>query len=249
MECAYLNFHASLKDFLAPSLQNQTITCNAGRKTSIKDVIESCNVPHTEVDLIIVNGISVDFDYIVQINDIVHVYPDYISIEHNPSGTLLHLSPPLPSHPQFIIDVNLGRLARYMRLLGFDCLYSNDWDDHVIADISSKTQRIVLTRDRKLLQRKMITYGYYVRTESPKAQVNEILNRFNLRALINPLTRCTKCNELLRGIEKHVISHRLKPLTRRYYDKFLICTGCRQIYWQGSHHGRVTDLNKKFSGK
>lgn len=248
MEQAYLNFHDSLNDFLAPSLQNQVIACNVNRRASIKDVIESYNVPHTEIDLIIVDGASVDFDYIVEASNDIHVYPYHSAMDHAPRGLLHHLSPPLPPHPRFIIDVNLGRLARYMRLLGFDCLYCNDFDDHSIAEISYKTQRIVLSRDRKLLQRKMITYGYYVRTEIPKIQVSEILNRFKLHALINPLTRCTKCNERLTKIEKHTIEHRLKPLTRQYYDKFLICTGCNQIYWQGSHHKRVTRLIQKFSG-
>jgi len=216
------------------------------RKASIKDVIESCNVPHTEIDLIIVNGVSVDFDYIVQNSDEIHVYPDCSTAVHESARPLHHLSPPIPENPRFIVDANLGRLARYLRLLGFDCLYRNDFDDQSIAEISGKTQRIVLTRDRKLLKRKIITYGYFVRTDIPKAQVREVLSQFNLYASLAPLTRCTHCNEKLINTEKPAIAHRLKPLTRQYYDKFLICSGCNRIYWQGSHCARVERLIEEF---
>lgn len=246
MEYAYLYFHAALKDFISPAGQNQVIVRAVDRKPSIKDVIESCNVPHTEIDLIIVNGVSVDFDYIVQNGDRVHVYPDYSTTTHESDRPLCHLSPPIPVPPRFIVDVNLGRLARYMRLLGFDCLYRNDYDDQSIAEISCKTQRIVLTRDRKLLKRKIITYGYFVRTDNPKAQVRETLRRFNLYTSFAPLTRCTHCNEKLISAEKPAITHRLKPLTRQYYNKFLICSGCNRIYWRGSHSMRIERLIEAF---
>lgn len=246
MEYAYLHFHAALKDFISPVRQNLTIVRAVDRKASIKDVIESCNVPHTEIDLIIVNGISVDFDYIVQNSDKIHVYPDCSTAVHEPGRPLRHLSPPMPAPPRFIVDANLGRLARYMRLLGFDCLYRNDFDDQSIAEISCKTQRIVLTRDRKLLKRRIITYGYFVRTDIPKAQVRETLNRFNLYASLAPLIRCTICNEKLINTEKTAVAHRLKPLTRQYYDKFLICSGCNRIYWQGSHSMRIERLFEEF---
>jgi uncharacterized protein len=246
MEYAYLHFHAALKDFISPIRRNQTITHTVNRKASIKDVIESCNVPHTEIDLIIVNGVSVDFDYIVQNGDEIHVYPDCSTTMSESGKPLHHLSPPIPEKPWFIVDANLGRLARYLRLLGFDCLYRNDFADQSIAEISCKTQRIVLTRDRKLLKRKIIVYGYYVRTDIPKAQVRETLNRFNLYRSLAPLTRCTHCNEKLISTGKPAIAHHLKPLTRQYYDKFLICSGCNRIYWQGSHSTRIKRLIEEF---
>ena len=249
MEQARLHFHAALKDFIKPALRNKVMTHDLNRKASIKDVIESCNVPHTEIDLIVVNGTSVGFEYIVQNDDDIHVYPDLPAIPHHAGNTLLHLSPKIPANPRFIVDVNLGRLARYLRLLGFDCLYRNDFDDQSIAATSSKTQRIVLTRDRKLLQRKIIIYGYFVRAETPKIQVREILNKFNLFALLDPLTRCTFCNGQLIKTDKANIAHRLQPLTRKYYDKFLICTQCHQIFWQGSHSERVERLIQEFSAK
>ncbi|SER53071.1 hypothetical protein SAMN05421690_103511 [Nitrosomonas sp. Nm51] len=247
MKQARLHFYAELNDFLAPTERNKAVTHCFNHKASIKDVIESYNVPHTEIDLIIVNGVSVDFNYYVQHGDDIHAYPAYASAPSIGHIPLVHLAPQITDNPGFVVDVNLGRLARYLRLLGFDCLYRNHFADAAIAEISSISRRIVLTRDRKLLQRKIIRYGYFVRAEAPKIQVKEVLAKFNLHPWLRPLTRCTYCNGKLIQTEKHSISHRLKPLTKKYYDKFLICPDCSQIYWQGSHDMRVKQLIQEFS--
>ncbi|SEN39686.1 Mut7-C RNAse domain-containing protein [Nitrosomonas marina] len=244
----YLLFYGALNDFLSPAERNTAVAHGFNRKTSVKDAIESHNVPHTEIDLIIVNGVSVDFNYYIQPGDNIHAHPLYSFTARQAShAQLVHLAPRIVDKPSFIIDVNLGRLARYLRLLGFDCIYCNHFDDTTIAEISSKTQRVILTRDRKLLQRKIIKHGYFVRAEVPKAQAKEVLTKFNLRPWLKPLTRCTCCNGELNIIEKQLIAHRLKPLTKKYYNTFLICPDCGQIYWQGSHSLRVKHLIKEFS--
>ncbi len=234
-----LHFLRELNDFLAPVRRNEEIIHNLERKASVKDVIESFNVPHTEVDVILVNGVSVDFSYIVQADDSISVYPPG---EHLDIEPIFKLSPQPLSQSKFIADANLGRLARYIRLLGFDCLYRNDYSDGAVAEIASEQQRIVLTRDRMLLQRKIITYGYFVRSDIPKIQVKEILKRFNLYRLIQPMVRCTHCNGKLVKTVKQKIAYRLEPLTKKHYDNFLICSECDQIYWQGSHCMRVNLL-------
>lgn len=243
-----LHIYKELKDFIRPTERNNTIVHAFSRRASIKDVLESYNVPHTEIDLILVNKVSVDFDYIVKNGDDIHVFPDnYPVSKYSHTSPLLHLSSPAPDQSKFVVDVNLGRLARYLRLLGLDCLYCNKFADATIAEISSTTQRTVLTRDRKLLQRKIIIYGYFVRAENPKTQVKEVLSKFNLYPLLKPLTRCTYCNGKLIDSKKHNIVHRLKPLTQKYYDKFLICSECSRIYWQGSHCKRISRLINEFS--
>ena len=247
MKQARLHFYAELKDFIAPNGQNKTIVHNFKHRTSIKDVIESYNVPHPEIDLIIVNNVSVDFNYIVQNSDDIHVHPANASIKQINIAPLRHLSPQVSGEPRFVVDVNLGRLARYLRLLGFDSLYCNNFDDKTIAEISSITQRIVLTRDRKLLHRKIINHGYFVRVETPKIQVREVLDRFNMYSFFKPLTRCTFCNGKLKQTEKQNITQRLKPLTKKHYEKFLVCSDCNHIYWQGSHSIRVARLIREFS--
>lgn len=233
-----LQFFYELNDFIAPTRRDIEIIHVLERKTSVKDVIESFNVPHTEVEIILVNRVSVDFSYIVQAGDSISVYPTNHDLDVWPLCNLR----PQPLKPEFIADANLGRLARYMRLLGFDCLYRNDYADEAVATIASEQHRIVLTRDCMLLQRKIIIHGYFVRAVIPKIQIKEVLRKFDLYHLIKPIIRCTHCNGKLVEVEKQKIEYRLEPLTKKHYEKFLICTECDQIYWQGSHCTRVQRL-------
>jgi hypothetical protein len=234
-----LRFYAELNDFLPPALRGTDIEHAFGRRASIKDMIEAFGVPHTEVEVILVNGRAVDFSYIVQDGDRISVYPMFESVDVTP---LLRLRPAALRNPQFILDSNLGRLARYLRLLGLDCLYRNDYHDAEVARIASEQQRTVLTRDRTLLQRRIITHGYYVRAQQPRRQVREVLARFDLYRQVKPFSRCTRCNGKLESVDKQVVLQRLEPKTRRYYDDFRRCADCGQVFWQGSHHTRMQQL-------
>ena len=234
-----LRFYEELNDFLAPALRKVAFSHTFERRASIKDMIESFGVPHTEVEIILVNGASVDFSYIVQDGDHISVYPVFESLDISP---LLRLRPAPLRSPAFVLDSNLGRLARYLRLLGFDCLYQNDFDDETVANIADREQRTVLTRDRALLQRKVITRGYFVREVRPRLQVKEVLARFDLYRLVTPFSRCIHCNGDLQVIDKQAIEDRLEPKTRKYFDTFRMCTDCGQIYWQGSHRARSLQL-------
>jgi uncharacterized protein with PIN domain len=234
-----LRFYEELNDFLAPALRKVTFSHKFDRRASVKDMIESFGVPHTEVDIILINGHSVDFSCIVQDGDRISVYPVFESLDISP---LVRLRPAPLRSPAFVLDSNLGRLARYLRLLGFDCLYQNDYDDEAVANIADQGQRIVLTRDRALLQRKIITRGYFVRAVRPRPQVKEVLARFDLYRLVDPFNRCIRCNGDLQAVDKQAIEDRLEPKTREYFDSFRQCTACGQIYWQGSHHARSLRL-------
>ena len=234
-----LRFYEELNDFLSPMLRKVAFSHTFDRRASVKDMIESFGVPHTEVDIILVNGQSVDFSCIVQDGDRISVYPVFESLDVSP---LVRLRPAPLRSPAFVLDSNLGRLARYLRLLGFDCLYQNDYDDETVANIADQEQRIVLTRDRALLQRKIITRGYFVRAVRPRPQVKEVLARFDLYRLVDPFNRCIRCNGDLQAVDKQVIEERLEPRTREYFDSFRICTACGQIYWKGSHHARSLRL-------
>ncbi|MEN8207054.1 MAG: Mut7-C RNAse domain-containing protein [Pseudomonadota bacterium] len=234
-----LRFYEELNDFLAPALRKVEFVHEFDRRASVKDMIESFGIPHTEVEIILVNGHSVDFTYIVQDGDRISVYPMFETLDISP---LLRLRPAPLRSPAFVLDSNLGRLARYLRLLGFDCLYQNDFDDETVATIADREQRIVLTRDRALLQRRIITHGYFVREVRPRFQVKEVLARFDLYRLVEPFSRCIRCNGGLQAIDKQVIEDQLEPGTRKYFDSFRRCTACGQIYWQGSHHARSLRL-------
>jgi len=236
---AWFRFYEELNDFLPASRRKRRFPHAFTRRASIKDMIEALGVPHTEIEVILANGDSVDFSYIVNDGDDISVYPMFESLDIRP---LLKLRPQPLRRSRFVLDTHLGRLARYLRLLGFDCLYQNNFQDDELAVISSEQQRTLLTRDRLLLQRKIITRGYFVRSKLPLEQTVEVLRRFDLSGDIRPLGRCIRCNGLLEDIGKDAIEARLEPKTRRYYRRFRICPDCGQIYWRGSHFRQMTQL-------
>lgn len=234
-----LRFYEELNDFLPPERRKVSFTHELSRRTSVKDLIESFGVPHTEVEVILVNGDSVDFSYIVQPGDRISVYPMFESLDVSP---LLRLRERPLREPRFVIDSNLGQLARYLRLLGFDVVYRNNFTDREVAQIADREKRIVLTRDRALLQHKIITHGYFVRADKPREQVREILARLNLYGALHPFTRCLRCNGELETVDKQAVLEQLEPKTRKYYHRFRRCKNCGQAYWKGSHFHRMEKL-------
>lgn len=141
--------------------------------------------------------------------------------------------------PRFIADVHLGRLAAYLRLAGFDTSYEPPWDDALLAKRSADEARVLLTRDRGLLERSIVTRGYFVENTNPRAQFAELVERFGLRPLMRPFTRCARCNTLLLAVPKAAVLDRLQPRTKLLHDEFLECPSCRRVYWRGSHHARI----------
>ena len=233
---AFFTFVAELKDFLPPNRRDVTFAYPFEGTPSIKHLIEALGIPHTEVHHIVVNDKVVDFSYLVQDDDHIRIYPYSTQYnDANPSEEII-LS---DSEPRFILDNHLGRLANYLRMMGFDTLYRNDFQDDELAIIASQEDRILLTRDRRLLMRSVIRDGYWVRAKVPRQQVIEILKRFNLYHKITPFRRCMRCNDLLQPVDKGEVIDRLEPLTKKYYNKFRICHGCGQVYWQGSHYARM----------
>ena len=228
-----MRFYAELNDFLPARLRQVSFEHAASEGASVKHVIEAVGVPHTEVDLILVNEESVDFAYRVLDGDRISVYPVFEALD---IGSLERVRPRPLREMRFVLDVHLGRLAGYLRMLGFDAVYRNDFGDEELADLSRRERRILLTRDRGLLKRSAVSHGYLVRDDQPRAQLAEVVRRFDLVGSIAELTRCMRCNGLLEPIEKAAILDRLLPKTRRYYDQFAVCRGCGRIYWKGSHY-------------
>ena len=234
-----LYFHDQLNDFLPMSKKNNAINCAFNGNPSVKHLIESQGIPHPEIGQILVNAISVDFNYKIQSDDSIEVFPASPQLDQL-SG--LFVGGNLTIQPCFVLDNHLGKLAVYLRILGFDANYRNDIQDVELAEISSTKNRILLTRDRQLLMRKTIRFGYWVRSLEPEIQVTEIIRRFGLKELIAPFRRCLRCNSSLELVSKAAIIHRLEPLTKRYFDDFRICSGCEQVYWKGSHYERMVRL-------
>lgn len=239
MDKAYFHFHGDLNYFLSRRQKNGVIEHSFDWRASIKDMIESLGVPHAEIELIVVNGISVDFAYIVQPGDQIEIYPGGDAIAIVPR---LLLRPPLPERARFVLDVHLGRLAAYLRMGGFDTLYRNDYDDEELAQISNTDTRILLTRDIGLLKRSKVIYGYFIRETNPRRQLAEVMRRFELFQTVIPFKHCMKCNGLLEPVAKEAVLDKLPPGTSEFYDNFHRCQSCDQTYWKGAHYQRMQEL-------
>ena len=239
MPVAYFRFYEELNDFLPPAKRKREFPHSFRGSPSVKHVIEAIGVPHPEVDLILADGRSVDFAYRLAHLNRVSVYPMFESYDIT---SLVRLRPEPLRQSAFVLDVHLGKLVRMLRLLGFDCLYRNDYEDPEIVDISVRQNRIILTRDRHLLQAGAVTRGYWVRSGAVDDQVGEILHRFDLFSQIRSFRRCLLCNGPLKSVRKEDILEHLEPKTILYYNTFFQCRQCGQIYWKGTH---FEELEKK----
>jgi hypothetical protein len=229
---ARFRFYGALNELLPPAKWESRVGLPPSRDQSVKHLFESLGVPHTEVGQITVNGEIAGFGYLVQPGDEVSVYPIPPGAVSPPAGELL----------RFILDNHLGRLAVYLRMLGFDALYRNDIQDDELALRCNREERILLTRDKRLLMRNLVERGYWLRSKVPREQLEEVIQRFGLTPAIQPFRRCLRCNEPLQPARKEDVLERLEPLTRRYFDEFHICPGCQQVYWKGSHYERMSQM-------
>ena len=241
-----IRFYEELNDFLPPEQRRLSFQHPFKQPGSIKDMIEALGVPHTEIDLILVNGHSVDFGFQVRDGDRISVYPVFESLDISP---VTRLRPAPLRIIRFVLDTHLGKLAAYLRLFGFDTLYRNDYDDPTLADLSVKEHRILLTRDKQLLMRKQITHGYYLRATQARKQLLEVLSRFDLHESRRPFSRCMHCNGEIRPVAKEEIESQLSPRTRAWYTVFWRCLQCNKIYWKGSHYQRMEQLIKTIDEK
>ncbi len=180
---ATFRFYAELNDHLPPARKFRPLRKEFLLPASVKDMIESFGVPHAEVDLVLVNGESSDFSRLIQDGDRVSVYPVFESLDITPA---LRLRPQPLREPKFVLDVHLGRLAAFLRMLGFDTLYDNQADDSALVRISSEENRVLLTRDRGVLRHSAVTRGYWLRETDSRRQAAEIVGRFDLAGSIQP---------------------------------------------------------------
>jgi hypothetical protein len=241
---AQFRFYEELNDFLPAGKKKRLFTYHFNGKPSVKDAIEAIGIPHTEVDLIIANGRSVGFNYHLKKGDRISAYPVFEGIDISP---IVKLRDKPLRESRFVCDVHLGKCARTLRLLGFDTLYQNDYDDPKIIAISVTQKRILLTRDQKLLHAKVITHGYWIRSQNPNKQVKEVVKRFDLYSQIKPFARCTVCNGMMKEVKKEEVVEQLKPKTKKYYNEYYQCESCKKVYWKGSHYTRMKSTIEQFS--
>ena len=242
-----LRFHGDLNVFLG-SKAGDAIERRLAEKTSIKDIIESCGVPHPEVDLILVGEQAVGFDHTLTDDAKVEVFP----VENRGTNrTEKRLQ--TVGIKRFVADGHLGGLTRNLRLLGFDVAYRQNADDRQLLEVMARENRALLTRDRRLLMHAIVQHGYCPRSQNADEQTIEVIRRFDLSELIAPFTRCLRCNAPLEEAAKSEIIDKLEPLTKIHYDQFRRCPGCKQIYWSGSHfpklQERIEEIRSRARGK
>ena len=243
-----LTFHGDLGFFRGSRPGGEIVERTLGEKTSVKDVIESCAVPHPEVGLILVDGQPVNFAHVVEEDAMVDVYP----VQSLPTQFEKHQ---LQIHciKRFVVDGHLGKLARNLRLLGFDVAYDQQAQDRQLLGVMESEDRALLTRDRRLLMHAIVKAGYCPRSQNADEQTIEVIRRFDLFDSIAPFTRCLRCNAPLQEVAKADVIEKLEPLTKIYYERFRRCTGCGQIYWAGSHFSklqkRLDEIRARFAAR
>lgn len=236
-----IRFYEELNDFLSPECRKRTVAVRLHEPRSVKDLIEAQQVPHTEVDLILVNGVSVGFDHRLTGGERVAVYPVFESLDIRAVSRLER--PPL-RRTRFIADVHLGTLARRLRLLGFDCVYEPPWDDAVLAERSAAERRVLLTRDRRLLMRAVVSHGMFLRSDQPDEQLKQVVRHLDLADAAKPFSRCSACNGTLVPVDKEDVRDLIPPKTWTYTDTYYQCTDCGKLFWKGTHWPRLKAILK-----
>lgn len=239
MVTATFRFYEELNDFLAPERRRRSFSCGCARAATAKHMIEALGVPHTEVELVLVNGESSGFGRLLQDGDRVAVYPKFESFD---VSSLLQVRGRPLRDPRFVADAHLGALARLLRMAGFDTLYDNHYDDSEIEAIAVDQGRIVLTRDRELLKRRGISHGCYIHALKSPQQLRELFDRLDLASSARPFTLCLHCNAPLRAVDKAQVYDQLPPTVRALQDQFSTCDVCHRVFWKGSHWKRMCTL-------
>src|SRR5688500_9343988 len=198
-------FEGDLSIFLLPSLRGRELKRSWSDTDTLMHVIESIGVPHTEVERIEQDG------------ELIRVYPQ---------------GPERLRDARFVLDQHLGRLAAYLRMLGFDVLHRVPAPDEELAAISRREDRVLLTRDVGLLKRKEVRRGYFVRATAPRVQLHEVVRRFQLFDAIAPFTRCFLCNTRLENVAKADIQDQLPERTADLHNEFMRCPTCGRAYWK-----------------
>ena len=236
---ATFRFYEELNDFLPEPRRKRDFDIGIDRARSVKDAIESAGVPHTEVDLILVDGVSVDFTHVLRGGERVAVYPMFERLDIAP---LLRLRPSPLRDPRFVADVHLGKLARHLRMAGFDTTFEPAWDDDRIVACSIGERRTILTRDKRMLHRSEVERAYFVRSIHADRQLAEVVGALQLEARLAPFSRCRECNSLLEDARLEDVGDQVPERIRALYRQYRRCPGCARVYWEGSHFLRMKSL-------
>jgi uncharacterized protein with PIN domain len=248
-----IRFYEELNDFLPPGRRKTAFAVEVPPSCTVKAVIEDLGVPHTEVDLVLADGESVGFAHRLADGQRISVFPVFEAWD---IAGLSKVRPEPLREARFVLDVHLGTLAGYLRMFGFDAVLSGLEGDEAIARLSRREKRIVLTRDRGLLKRRIVTHGCLVRSLAPREQLAEVFARFDLAgpALRSTggstglFSRCMACNGMLARVDKAAVLGLLPPRVAEAYDEFSRCSGCGKVFWRGTHWEGMRKLAEEMLG-
>lgn len=230
------HFHEAFFIFLNRINKKLKIVYGLDRRASIKDIIESLGVPHTEVGKILLGNQEIGFNFIPEESVDLSIFP--ITPPFDVLNASLLRPEPLDKI-SFIVDINVGKLAPLLRVLGMDAKYSDGLTDNEISLVAEQERRIVLSRDTHLLKRKQIIFGRMIRSIYPYDQLEETISFFGIKGPFKMFSLCLRCNRELFQVNKEDILHRLEPKTKKYFNSFKMCPECNRIYWRGSHHENI----------
>ena len=244
MVTATFRFHQVLGVFLPRDRRGRTFAAACAQRSTTKHMIEALGVPHTEVEMVLVNREESAFDRVIVEGDHVAVYARFELHAIGPYAVPVQERPrDRPrARMRFIADSHLGGLARLLRMAGYGTLYDNHYHDDDVERLAQQDDRIVLTRDRELLKRRAVVHGCYIHAFDPVRQLQELFDRLDLAGGARPFSLCLHCNMALRAVDKASVAERLPPSVRALHDSFTICDTCLRIYWKGSHHRRMAAL-------
>jgi uncharacterized protein with PIN domain len=237
MVSATFRFYGELNDFLPRERRGRDIATPCARMATTKHMIEALGVPHTEVELVLLNGEGAGLDVLLEEGDRVAVYPRFtrFDVENLAPAPLLP-----PGRIRFVADAHLGGLARLLRMAGFDTIYDNSLRGDQVEALAVDQERVVLTRDRELLKRRTIEYGCYLRALTPEEQLREVFERLGLAERARPFTRCLHDNAPLHAVAKADVIERLPPMVAAIQHEFSACDLCGRVYWKGTHWQRMS---------
>jgi uncharacterized protein with PIN domain len=238
--------YAELNNCLDRARQYMNFPLSIPDGASTSDLITAIGLRPDQIDLILVNGQSAGMNYRLSDKDRIAFYPVFERLDIS-SLEKIHEIP--LRRPRFILDVHLGKLARLLRLLGFDALYRNDYTRDELIQKSIDEHRILLSKDEQLLKDELITHANLIRSPDPHRQINDLLQTLDLFSLAAPFTRCTLCNSMLHRIEKESVLFRIPTMTSKICDEYLLCPSCDHIYWKGTHYKRLESLVREILGK
>ena len=218
-------FHGELNDFLPPAKRNAEFEHLTGPTDTIKHVVESLGVPHTEFDRVTVNGELRASTEQLSEGDRIEVFP--------------YPEPILLADPTFVVDGHLGRLSAYLRMLGFDTWYDRFADDVLLASIASGEHRVLLTRDVGLLKRREVEHGYCVRSDKPHNQLREVSLGTRSNAASRHSSGAWIAMVIFAPYRSRMSNISCLRTPARPGANSAAARNAARLYWRGSHHARM----------